>query len=80
MIAKFQELDASCTTVSQAVEDKTVYNAIQDGIDYYNTHLANLDDALKVCLALALIFSATCKDLDLCIASKIPNTHFKSQI
>ncbi|XP_065884226.1 long-chain-fatty-acid--CoA ligase ACSBG2-like [Dysidea avara] len=49
VIKMLAELGTNCTTVSQVIEteDKTVFKAIQDGIDRYNTNLI-ISNAQKV--------------------------------
>jgi len=48
VIKMFEELGTVCTTVSEVInsKDKTVFKAIQDGVDCYNT--TDIPDWYKV--------------------------------
>ena len=69
----FQQLGSNCTTVSQVIEseDKTVFKAIQDGIDRYNTHHL-ISNAQKVCVRACVracmhAYVRTCTKINICV-------------
>jgi len=57
VIKIFEELGTNCTTVSQVInsKDKTIFKAIQDGIDRYNTQHSKTD-LEKVCTCYIISF------------------------